>query len=275
MSERERGEGQATPRGVEGVDAADGAAGASASPDLAWLEARERGDRVLPAIDPQRAAAYESLFALVGQLPDEPPPTTWNDEVLTRIRAEKAQRAADTAATAGTSDRDQARSAPRRAAPPRRRIPPFSARTGALAGAFAVAAALLLWLILRKPPTPAPVENGLTIAVLHQEGMRSDPVEGEAALGDVLTARIISTAADEVRIYRDDRELVVRCPVAGDARCKLAGRHHVIELPLDAPGSYRAVALRPAPTKPPSGDLQADLKDCDCNPITAVPVIVR
>lgn len=262
----ERGDERAAPQGaegaegtegVEGTEGAEGSEGASASPDLAWLEAKERGDRVLPALDPQRAAAYEKLFELVGQLPDEPPPAAWNDEVLTRIRAEKAEPAAPAAAP------------PQRTAPPRRRIP----RPFALAGAFAVAAALLLWLLARRPPAPA--EPGLTVAVLHQEGMRSDPVDGEAALGDVLTARIISTAADEVRIYRDDRELVVRCPVAGDARCKLAGRHHVIELPLDAPGSYRTVALRPAPTKPPSGDLQADLKDCECNPITAVPVIVR
>lgn len=277
MSERERGEGQAAPPGAEGGESTEGAEGseraegaeggersesaegASASPDLAWLEAKERGDRVLPALAPQRAAAYEKLFELVGQLPDEPPPAAWNDEVLTRIRAEKAEPAAPAAAP------------PQRTAPPRRRIP----RPFALAGAFAIAAALLLWLLARRPPAPVPAETGLTVAVLHQEGMRSEPVDGEAALGDVLTARIISTAADEVRIYRDDRELVVRCPVPGDARCKLAGRHHVIELPLDAPGSYRAIALRPAPTKPPSGDLQADLKDCECNPITAVPVIVR
>ncbi len=265
MSERERGEGEASAHGTDGADGSDGAeradgtAGAAASPDLAWLEARERGDAVLPTLDPQRAAAYEKLFELVGQLPDEPPPPAWNDEVLTRIRAETDQPAAP------------AKAPPQRTAPPRRR----SSRSLTLAGALAVAAALLLWWIFHEPPSPAPAENELVVAVLHQEGMRSDPVEGEAALGDVLTAKIISTAADEVRIYRDDRELVVRCPVAGDARCKLAGRHHVIELPLDAPGSYRTVALRPAPTKPPSGDLQADLRDCECNPITAPPVIVR
>lgn len=267
--ERERDEGQAAPNRGDGGDGAAGSASAEASPDLAWLEAKERGDAALPKLDPQRAAAYQKLFELVGQLPDEPPPVAWNDEVLTRIRAEKAQSAATAAGT------DEERAAPHRAAPPRRRIPPFSARTGAWAGSLAVAAALLLWLLLRKPPAPQPADHGLTVAVLHQEGMRAVPVEGEAALGDVLTARIISTAADEVRIYRDDRELVVRCPVPGDARCKLDGRHHLIELPLDAPGSYRTVALRPAPTKPPSGDLQADLKDCECNPITAVPVIVR
>lgn len=242
MSERERGEDNVGDKR-----------------DVAWLEAKERGDSDLPALDPQRAAAYERLFELVGQLPDEAPPAEWNDEVLTSIRAGAAKPAVPAAV------------APQRPAPPRRRLP----RSLALAGAFAVAAAVLLWLLLRKPPAPLPAANELTVAVLHQEGMRADPVEGEAALGDVLTARIISTAADEVRIYRDDRELVVRCPVAGDARCKLAGRHHVVELPLDAPGSYRTVALRPAPTKPPSGDLQADLRDCGCNPITAPPVIVR
>jgi hypothetical protein len=62
----------------------------------------------------------------------------------------------------------------------------------------------------------------------------------------------------ELRVYRDDRTVVLRCP--GDARCRTGRDQLAVELPLPAVGRYRVVRFasrEPLPT--PAGGFDADL----------------
>jgi hypothetical protein len=277
---------------TKGADHADHA-------DRAWLSARERGEEPLPPIDPQRAAAYRGLQKLIASLPDDPVPEGWNDDVLAAVRAgeqpapiDAPKLATPAPATAsepialaeGRADRRADRRTDRRPARrtdrrPDRAEPASRGRNWQLAGALALAAAaaLAIWMAPRNPPTSPP---GLQLSVLHYEGMRADVVEGEAALGDVLVVEASTSDIDELRIYRDDRELVLRCPAAegaagAAATCERKPGVIVGRLRLTAPGRYRAVGLRPAPTSPSSGDLAADLAACRCQPRTTTPVVAR
>jgi hypothetical protein len=204
-----------------------------ADPEVAWLLDRERG---LPATAPSPALerAHERLAAALAGLPAVPEgtaaDTAWQDQILARIDAQAV-------AAAPIPLR------PRRAA---RWI-------GLAAPALAAAAAVVLWLG-RAPAAPVDAElPALSVAVTPGATPRrgGDP----ATVGDVLAAAARPGA--ELRIYRGDHVLLVRCP--GDAACRLAADGApAVNWPLTAPGRYRAFAV--AGTAPaPTGDLDADL----------------
>jgi hypothetical protein len=261
----------------------------ASDPDLTWLSARERGESHLPPLDPRRAVAYEKLQALISALPDEQVPDAWNDEVLAAIRA--AQQPEPLAMSAAATLLPEApASAPRSHADRRRarldrdnHAPHTRGWQLAAAAVVAVAAVLALWLATRFTPdlvddSANPGRHGLVVSVVHHDGKRAGIVEGEAALGDVLVIEARTAEVDELRIYRDDQEIVLGCPGPGtpsSEACEHKPGALVARLRITAPGRYRAVGLHPAPIRPPSGNLSADVADCNCQSYTATPVVAR
>jgi hypothetical protein len=254
--------------------------------DVAWLEARERGASVLPQIGARRAAAYDDVQALIAALPDEAAPAGWEDEVMaalpsaargeaagampatpTPIEDEQApivRSSVDATSGAPVSLEDRRVDAARRARG--RWIP--------VAAAVAAAAGLLLWWQHSPAPSTDPSKDErLSSHIIRSQGSRSSDASTEAAVGDVLQVEVTEENQGELRIYRDDREVVVRCP--GQAECAQASGRLTAELRLSAPGRYRAVYLRPAQSISPTGTLDGDLAVCRCASRTTLPIVVR
>jgi hypothetical protein len=181
------------------------------------------------------------LGPLIAALPDEPPPAGWEAGVRTALATER-----------------------RMPASVRRRWLPGP--TAALA--FAAAAAVLL----QAAPVPRrPLDDGgPSIRVVRGEGARGDGAD--AALGDTL--HVEAPTGGELRIYRDDRDVVLRC-IAG--ACTSTPGRVIAELRLSAPGVYRAVVLLPdaGPAIPMTGTLAGDADACRCTARTSVPIIAR
>ncbi len=60
--------------------------------DLEWLDARERGEAVLPPIDPQRAESYQRIQSTLAELPEMAAPEGWQGAIydeLDRLEAEE------------------------------------------------------------------------------------------------------------------------------------------------------------------------------------------
>ena len=209
------------------------------------------------------------LGALIAALPDEPPPPGWQADVRRALAAERREPAAT-----------------------RRRWVPG---TGA-ALAFAAAAVVLLRAAPVTPVTPVepimhvpPEDGALSIRVVRHGAHDDTPgaappgdivrgAGGDAALGDMLRVEA-PAGAGELRIYRDDRDIVLRCP--GDG-CTPAGSSVVAQLRIRAPGVYRAVVLQlpearwfVPPVIPVTGTLAGDADACRCTARTSVPIIAR
>ena len=203
--------------------------------DIAWLLARERGEP-LPALTPERAAAYDKLREELASLPELSPPAGWQERVLAAIDAPKAAPVVDEVAA-------------RRA---RRRSP----LVYAVPIAAAAAAALVWWATRPKGPPPQLAELD-PIEVRHGDVVRST----EPAVGDtlVIKARLVH---GELRVYRGSRVLIARCP--GFHACKTSRAEGVttytVDVPLDAPGEYRAIVLAGKAIPDPMGRMDADLE---------------
>ncbi len=168
-------------------------------------------------------AAFERLAGALRDLPALEPPRGWEARVLARVEAADAARAPSAAW--------------RWAAP------------------LAIAAAVAAFFLLRRPKGD------------EQLAVRQEVVVGETArradtavVGDRLRARAGGAGTHrELRVYRDEREVVARCP--GDERCRDEGGETVLELDLDAPGRYRSVVLAgPRPIPSPTGSLDDDAR---------------
>ncbi|HEU4534567.1 MAG TPA: hypothetical protein VFS00_10635 [Polyangiaceae bacterium] len=219
--------------------------------DEAWLLARARGEAAEHP-DPERAAAYLRLEkAIAGlELPKAPP--GWQAGVLAAIDrdgAETFERPPSIDPTAIPP--------PGRAGRPTRR---WRNAVWPVAAALAVAA-VVAFFFLRPPPKP---QDELLAYNFERAKVRSDSKPDEAAVGDTLVAVARPEGAGELRVYRDRRELVLRCP--GGASCSVAreGNRSVVRgtQVLKGPGEYRIVALSGARVPEPSGrgedaDLQA------------------
>jgi hypothetical protein len=185
------------------------------------------------------------LGLLIAALPDEQPPPGWQLVVHRALAAEQRKRATVR----------------------RRRVPGAAA-----ALAFAAAAVLLRAGPVARDPLD---DSAPSIRVVRGESARGDG--GDAALGDTLHIEA-SVIGGELRIYRDDRDVVLRCP--GDPCTSTAGRM-IAELRVSAPGVYRAVALqrpdarRVPPVIPVTGTLAGDADACFCTVRTSVPIIAR
>ncbi|HEX9731226.1 MAG TPA: hypothetical protein VGG06_04475 [Thermoanaerobaculia bacterium] len=124
-----------------------------------------------------------------------------------------------------------------------------------LAPAAALAAAALaavLWVVPSRPP---PAGLRLEVAVESASGRRGL----EAQPGDRLVLRAAAGGRPhaELRVYRNDRELVLRC--AGEPPCRRRGDTLEAVVELAAPGAYQSLLLAAdAPLPPPAGTLDDD-----------------
>ncbi len=105
---------------------------------------------------------------------------------------------------------------------------PRIAIVAATAGVLAAAAVLLLW--LRRPAAPP------QFAVDVLDG-KSAPIRGDAHLGDRLRVRARAGASITVRVYRNDRELLLECP----RMCRREHGADVGEVTLDAVARYQVL----------------------------------
>jgi len=261
------------------------------SADVAWLEARERGAPVLPPIDPVRATGYAELLAAIETLPDDKAPVDWEAEVMSALPSAvpagltsiSASPASVTSIEAGRAPTVGASADSPRPSLENRdvEVPRSGGRRwlAAVATVAAAAAGLFVWLH-HVPDNPdhrlldgQPDAVSLSTQIIRTPGSRSGGHTTEAALGDVLRAVVIAAEKGELRIYRDDRDVVVRCP--GQAECAQAPERLTAELRLTAPGRYRAVYFRRAASVPSTGTLDGDLNACGCASSTAVPIVVR
>ncbi|HYU14516.1 MAG TPA: hypothetical protein VEL05_00525 [Candidatus Acidoferrum sp.] len=171
-------------------------------------------------------------------------------------RAGHAEYAKIAAALARGSDRPLPAGWKERALARLRRAELARRRRTVLAAGLAIAAALLLFIALR--PTAR-----ATLAVSIDEG--GGDWRGPAHPGGRLrvAARAGTAERFELRIYRETRELVVRCPGDASPTCRPRGDAVDVSLPLAVPGEYQIVWLvssSSSPLPPPSGDLDADVR---------------
>ncbi|HEU4537621.1 MAG TPA: hypothetical protein VFS00_26055, partial [Polyangiaceae bacterium] len=136
---------------------------------------------------------------------------------------------------------------------------------GPAALAAGAALALLRWGPWWPKGAEAPGDGwGLEVQVLPGPRTRGN----ESAEAGVVVARGTSLAlkaapgpGGELRVYRDRRELVLRCPGGPGCREAHEGGRGVLraELTLGSQGLYRAVLLSGPKVPPPSGEEDADL----------------
>lgn len=122
---------------------------------------------------------------------------------------------------------------------------------GAAAGVLALAAGVLLWL---RAPAPAP-----RFAIDVIDGDEGAAIRGDAHLGDHLRVRAQAGKAVTVRVYRNDRELLLECPRS----CRRDGDSFVGQVTLDGVARYQVLWI--AGTAPPA----ATTLDADIAAVTA------
>lgn len=180
-----------------------------------------------------RLDVYQRLVGQLGRESERPLPDGWKRRTLARVRAKQV----------------------------RRKI--------AIAGVAmaAAAAAIILVLVTRDPPPrreAAPrlhaelmmrIEPGPITRRSSQQARSGHP-------GDTLHVSFPATTARhvELRIYREGREMAVRCPGDAAPTCR---RGDAIEIAwqLPSPGDYQVVILEsPSPLPEPGGDRDTDIR---------------
>lgn len=128
-------------------------------------------------------------------------------------------------------------------------------RRAVLGGLAAAAAAILVAVLLPVEPSPASIEVSLASGGRGVRGATTGTV------GDRLevTARSGGSPRAEIRVYRDDRELVLRC--SSEPPCVRRGRHLAAGLVLELRGSYQPLLVTGDGELPPptGGGLDADV----------------
>ncbi|MEM7353995.1 MAG: hypothetical protein AAF657_24550 [Acidobacteriota bacterium] len=203
---------------------------------LLQLELGEEVDEHFATCPDCRAqkAAYADLTRRLEALgAEDAPPAGWQDEVRRRIAR-----------------------APAAEAKPRSR---YRWAGAALAAAAVVALAILI------PPVGGPAD--LTLRSTVERGDATFRGAEAAQPGDSLRLAATSDPTQylELRVYRNERQLVARCVAApraspsGQAPCRQQDDTASLELLLDAVGRYQPVLLAAAePLPTPIGDLDAD-----------------
>ena len=177
-------------------------------------------------------AAYEQLCAEIAALgAEDQPPVGWQARVWKRLDQ-------------GRERLDQRRE---------RRRSWWPGQRGWLVPA-GVAAAALAALLLIRPPEPRP--PSLRVEVQAGTTVRRG---GEAQPGDLLrlTAATGGARHAELRVYRNDTELVLRCST--DRPCSRQGDELRAAVLLDAVGRYQPLLMRAEkPLPSPVSDLEKD-----------------
>lgn len=254
-------------------------------------EQSERPESVDVPDEPVLDEAERLLAARIAALPDVPAPQGWQAAVLAALPEDPPPRpraARSDVTTDGANGTDAAPIAPGRpggegasgastravsgqATPPPRRVRRWA--MGASAAAAAMAAALAVW---RGGKESNQLELDQPKLTIRSAGStRTSPGSGRAALGDTLRVEVYAPADALLRLYRNEKEIVLECPSAAP-QCLSHTRGLAAELTLSAPGSYRAVVLRPASKVPRStGELDDDLAACRCETKISLPVVAQ
>ncbi len=172
---------------------------------------------------------YARLAAALAEESTRAPPPGWKERTLARIHAaQAARRRRHTAASVGLS----------------------------LAGA-----AVLALIFSPRDPDPGPESDGLVVSLERREGRRGAASTDRAQPGDRLHASAPARSEHgELRIYRESRELMVRCPGARPPTCQRRADTIEISWTLPGVGIFQVLWLdSSAPLPRPSGDLDADL----------------
>ncbi len=196
------------------------------SDDEGWLQARETGAE-LPVLDPARIAQYQRLDTMLATLPPLDPPLGWEARLLAKL-------------------------------PPDRQVRPWgpalAAGLVALVGAGAYLASHRPHATTDLPPTRSALSLSVVAGAVTNRG-------GAPAVGDTLEVKFVLTEPGELRVYREDGPLVVRCP--GGQGCTAEASLISVKVPIAAAGTYRAVAMTGAVPPPTGRGLSADLRAAD------------
>lgn len=202
----------------------------------------------------------------IHELPDFEAPPGWQAAVNAALDNKPARR---------TPDRD-------RPVVPKTSAGVLAAKPviGIAAGAAALAAAMVIYLATRRPPlegvtaVKGPPRKVPTVALIALDGTGQARSAAAAVIGDRLVARAGSSGVAELRIYRDDRDVVLRCRAATDPGCRADGKSIVGEHEVSAPGTYRAVVFV-VRVPEPSGSLSVDLAGHDERFSVSTPIVVE
>lgn len=226
---------------------------------------------------------YQRLADLLAELPLLRAPDSWRAQVKDALDQEASQPPATTAAAQASAEVPDATPSPRSAPRARR---PLLPRIALATGALSVAAlALLVWQLpgeeggaarpasrTTREPTSA-LTPELTVELHHGEVPHR--TLRTASVGDRMILRAKAAAA--VRLYLEGQTLIASCPE--DPRCARQGEHLTLELPLEAPGEYRAILLHGSgPPPAPSASMKDDLAAANrasFSVLSASPVQVR
>jgi len=174
----------------------------------------------------QARAAYERLRrALVETGPGLEPADGWQDRVRARLDA----------------------------APPRREGP---RRVGLVAALVGMAAAAAVVAVLRPPAVPPALKLDAHVESAGGEARRGISAhEGDRL---VFEGTIDGRAFAELRVYRDDRRLVLRC--SNEDPCRRTANGFRALLTVEARGRYQSVLLSADRALPaPEGELDRDV----------------
>jgi hypothetical protein len=135
---------------------------------------------------------------------------------------------------------------------------PAQPRVAWLPWAFGLAAAALVAFVVWQLNRPVVGQLAVRQEVIATAaGRRAD----SAAVGDTIRISTRGGAGEvrELRLYRDMRELVARCP--GDAGCKVVEGSPELTIALKVPGSYRSlIIVGPTKAPEPTGVLDEDAR---------------
>jgi hypothetical protein len=119
-------------------------------------------------------------------------------------------------------------------------------RAAAVATAAGAAIAIAIWL---GGPSAA---SSFMVVAIEDELVRSAPGNSRVARVEAkLIVDVSQPELKELRLYRDDRELVARCP--GHMGCSGGGTHWKLTMRFDVAGRYRVIRVDKVSVDPKDG----------------------
>ena len=191
-----------------------------------WDEGTPPDEHESGCPDCQRArAAHDGLVRRIAALPQREPPAGWEQRVLERVAAGSGESVAG-----------------------RRTLRWFLLAAGVAAACVAVA------LSLRSSDEPLALSHSVLAGAPTRRA--DSPVVGDRLRVHAATG---SARHAELRLYRGERQLLLRCP--GDARCQVGAQTIDVEIEFVARGRYRALLLFGEGLLPePAGSIDDDAR---------------
>jgi hypothetical protein len=211
--------------------------------DVAWLLARAKGEPG-PSISPARAARYEKLEALIGELPAQPgeavPPPDWQERVFAAVDATQASEAHGATGVV---------------------VWILRRRSWLIGIVGAAAAAALVWAIISPGDRPPAIARGPLVHHAVEPAPSNLGAMGPALVGDTLVVSASVDGPGELRVYDDERREAGRCAAAThDCAFGQVGTRTQMQLRvrLERRGVYTSLVFAP-PLGGPSEGLDLDV----------------